>query len=197
MPPQSAAVRPATSCCLLIAVFKPTFCSRLAVSPHGPPSIPPPPTHPSLFPLQDFDTWMAWDTNPLYALLHESIYCQGAASNWAAHRIRWALCRSGCASALAARLCTHACHGSSPKMFGQLIHCPPHLCMPGSPGFREAEFGQEFDAVAAASSGQPVMFTGGWLAPPCAAACSPQSYAGDAMHGHWLGQAPPQLPALH
>lgn len=31
---------------------------------------------------------MAWDTNPLYALLHEAIYCQGAASNWAAHLIR-------------------------------------------------------------------------------------------------------------
>ncbi len=32
---------------------------------------------------------MAWDSNPLYALLHESIYCQpGDASNWAAHRVR-------------------------------------------------------------------------------------------------------------
>ena len=31
---------------------------------------------------------MSWGTNPLYALLHESIYCQGAASNWAAHRVR-------------------------------------------------------------------------------------------------------------
>lgn len=30
---------------------------------------------------------MHWDTNPLYALLHESIYCQGAASNWAAQTI--------------------------------------------------------------------------------------------------------------
>lgn len=37
---------------------------------------------------QEFDAWMAWDTNPLYAILHEAIYCQGAASNWAAHRIR-------------------------------------------------------------------------------------------------------------
>lgn len=35
-----------------------------------------------------FESWMSWDTNPLYALLHESIYCQGAASNWAAHRVR-------------------------------------------------------------------------------------------------------------
>lgn len=35
-----------------------------------------------------FEHWMSWDTNPLYALLHEAIYCQGAASNWSAHRIR-------------------------------------------------------------------------------------------------------------
>lgn len=26
------------------------------------------------------------DTNPIYAILHEAIYCQGHASNWAAHR---------------------------------------------------------------------------------------------------------------
>lgn len=31
--------------------------------------------------------WMSWDTNPLYAIMHESIYCQGAASNWAAERV--------------------------------------------------------------------------------------------------------------
>lgn len=37
---------------------------------------------------RSFESWMSWGTNPLYALLHESIYCQGAASNWAAHRVR-------------------------------------------------------------------------------------------------------------
>ncbi|KAL6766366.1 hypothetical protein ACKKBG_A35750 [Auxenochlorella protothecoides x Auxenochlorella symbiontica] len=37
--------------------------------------------------LKDFDVWMSWDTNPLYAIMHESIYCQGAASNWAAERV--------------------------------------------------------------------------------------------------------------
>lgn len=37
--------------------------------------------------LKDFD-FMSWDTNPLYALLHESIYCQGGASRWTAHRVR-------------------------------------------------------------------------------------------------------------
>lgn len=35
-----------------------------------------------------FDNWSSFDTNPLYALLHESIYCQGASSQWSAHRIR-------------------------------------------------------------------------------------------------------------
>ncbi|MDR9826792.1 alpha/beta fold hydrolase [Vibrio sp. FNV 38] len=32
-----------------------------------------------------------FQTNPIYAILHESIYCQGFASNWSAHRIRKAL----------------------------------------------------------------------------------------------------------
>ncbi len=35
-----------------------------------------------------FEGQMAWDSNPLYVLMHESIYSQGAASNWAAHRVR-------------------------------------------------------------------------------------------------------------
>ena len=39
--------------------------------------------------LKEFDTTMAWDSNPLYAIMHESIYCQGkGSSRWAAHRIR-------------------------------------------------------------------------------------------------------------
>ncbi len=39
---------------------------------------------------QGFDGWGAWDTNPLYALLHEAIYCQGhnSRSGWAAQRVR-------------------------------------------------------------------------------------------------------------
>lgn len=31
---------------------------------------------------------MPWGLTPLYAVLHESIYCQGAASAWAAERVR-------------------------------------------------------------------------------------------------------------
>ncbi|KAM7472244.1 hypothetical protein LguiA_010427 [Lonicera macranthoides] len=38
--------------------------------------------------LNAFERWLAYDTNPLYALMHESIYCQGASSHWSAHRIR-------------------------------------------------------------------------------------------------------------
>ncbi|XP_024358296.1 uncharacterized protein [Physcomitrium patens] len=38
--------------------------------------------------LRAVDDWFDFDTNPLYAIMHESIYCQGAASNWAAHRVR-------------------------------------------------------------------------------------------------------------
>jgi len=37
---------------------------------------------------RSFEGWMPWETNPIYALLHEPIYCQGAAANWAAHRVR-------------------------------------------------------------------------------------------------------------
>jgi hypothetical protein len=31
---------------------------------------------------------LAFDTNPIFAVLHEAIYCQEAASNWAAERVR-------------------------------------------------------------------------------------------------------------
>jgi hypothetical protein len=39
--------------------------------------------------LKSFEQQMPWDTNPLYVLMHESIYCQtGGVSAWAAHRLR-------------------------------------------------------------------------------------------------------------
>eukprot|EP00250_Pteridium_aquilinum_P014709 c22152_g1_i1 orf=195-1634(-) len=66
--------------------------------------------------LRMYENWLCFDTNPLYALMHESIYCQGAASKWAAHRVR-------------------------------------------------DEFGDQFDAVKAAKSGQPVFFTGEMVFP--------------------------------
>ena len=37
---------------------------------------------------QGFDAWLSWDTNPLYALLHEACYCNGGPSQWAAQRVR-------------------------------------------------------------------------------------------------------------
>ncbi|XP_027349480.1 uncharacterized protein LOC113861071 [Abrus precatorius] len=38
--------------------------------------------------LSSFEKWLTIDTNPLYAILHETIYCQGSASKWSASRIR-------------------------------------------------------------------------------------------------------------
>lgn len=44
--------------------------------------------HLSITFLRGYEAWISFDTNPLYLVLHESIYCQGAASNWAAHAVR-------------------------------------------------------------------------------------------------------------
>ncbi|MEM7530751.1 MAG: alpha/beta fold hydrolase [Chloroflexota bacterium] len=38
--------------------------------------------------LQGVDALQSFNTNPIFAILHESIYCQQSASRWAAHRIR-------------------------------------------------------------------------------------------------------------
>ncbi|MGS0680839.1 alpha/beta fold hydrolase [Shewanella sp. 125m-7] len=38
--------------------------------------------------LAHFCQLLDFNTNPIFALLHESIYCQQSASNWAAHRVR-------------------------------------------------------------------------------------------------------------
>ena len=38
--------------------------------------------------LKSFDACVPFDTNPLYALLHESCYSSGAATRWAAQRVQ-------------------------------------------------------------------------------------------------------------
>ncbi|MDH5481817.1 MAG: alpha/beta hydrolase [Candidatus Bathyarchaeota archaeon] len=38
--------------------------------------------------LRGFENAFAFETNPIYAILHESIYCEGVASNWSAERVR-------------------------------------------------------------------------------------------------------------
>lgn len=38
--------------------------------------------------LRGFENALSFDTNPIYAILHESIYCQETASNWSAERMR-------------------------------------------------------------------------------------------------------------
>ncbi|AQL01847.1 uncharacterized protein LOC100279880 [Zea mays] len=37
--------------------------------------------------LKEFEMWLDFDQNPLYALLHESIYCEGSSSKWSAEKI--------------------------------------------------------------------------------------------------------------
>lgn len=106
---------------------------------------------------------MAWDTNPLYAMLHEAIYCQGAASRWAAHRIRCALlCLPAAGRRRLGARRPVAGSPAAPALSGWLIACLGACCPP----CREAEFSSEFDAVAQAQAGRPVMFTGG-----CACLC--------------------------
>lgn len=38
--------------------------------------------------LRAVEGWQAFDTNPLYAVLHESIYVEHSSSAWAAHRVQ-------------------------------------------------------------------------------------------------------------
>jgi pimeloyl-ACP methyl ester carboxylesterase len=38
--------------------------------------------------LRDFENSLWFETNPIYAILQESIYCEEAASNWSAERVR-------------------------------------------------------------------------------------------------------------
>jgi pimeloyl-ACP methyl ester carboxylesterase len=38
--------------------------------------------------LREFENLFTFETNPIFAILHEPIYCQEAASNWAAQRVR-------------------------------------------------------------------------------------------------------------
>ncbi len=38
--------------------------------------------------LRDVEAMQIFEINPIYYLLHESIYCQGQAANWSAHRVR-------------------------------------------------------------------------------------------------------------
>ncbi|MGA3190885.1 MAG: alpha/beta fold hydrolase [Candidatus Bathyarchaeia archaeon] len=38
--------------------------------------------------LRGFENSLWFETNPIYTILHESIYCEGVASNWSAQRVR-------------------------------------------------------------------------------------------------------------
>jgi hypothetical protein len=41
----------------------------------------------SYFFLRGFENRLAFDTNPIFAILHEAIYCERTASNWSAQRV--------------------------------------------------------------------------------------------------------------
>ena len=45
-------------------------------------------THVNPLFLAHFCQLLDYNTNPLFAIMHEAIYCQNSASNWAAHRVR-------------------------------------------------------------------------------------------------------------
>jgi hypothetical protein len=80
---------------------------------------------------------MPWDVNPLYALLHEPIYCQGAASNWAAQRVREqafaadfdavAALEDGAPPPLVRRCCCCCCLGAAAAVRFRCC-CPTRRC---------------------------------------------------------------------
>ena len=54
-----------------------------------------------------------WALHPLYAILHEAIYCQGQASLWAAQSVREVRCKLSRHTLLRASLAAQrACHCS-------------------------------------------------------------------------------------
>lgn len=85
----SLPVRQPQACARVLAwTYDHTILLNKAWVPTDPCPSSPSPKFPLPKPCRAFESWMSWGTNPLYVLLHESIYCQGAASNWAAHRVR-------------------------------------------------------------------------------------------------------------
>ena len=117
--------------------------------------------------LKGYENWMSWDANPLYALLHESIYCDGGpsgSSSWAAERARQrgtvtlqhaSTSTSGDAAAAAAAA---APNGKSPPSTTATrtatTTSPVTLPRP-----------EAFDALAAARAGRDVLFTGEMVFP--------------------------------
>ncbi|GFR40817.1 hypothetical protein Agub_g1439 [Astrephomene gubernaculifera] len=82
-----------------------------------------------------FESWQSWDTNPLYALLHEPCYCQQPPHGAAA-----------------------AAGEGNPAAPGPAPGVPPRWA---ADRVRDSvAFAGAFDAVAAAAEGRPVMFTG-------------------------------------
>ena len=76
--------------------------------------------------VQESAATQGWALHPLYAILHETIYCQGQASLWAAQSVREVRCPRlhACHASLAAQqACWHLCK--------TLIACPNHTANAG------------------------------------------------------------------
>jgi hypothetical protein len=106
---------------------------------------------------------MPWDTNPLYALLHESIYCQGCASEWAAFRVRNSDYAEAFDAAQSVANCTPvAFTGANKKQ-------PKVLAMSGVRRVRNSVFSDACDAAQCVANGARGVH---WRAPEQARWCS-------------------------
>lgn len=102
-----------------------------------------------------YEKWLDFDTNPLYALMHESIYCQ----------VKFFLVGNIClmfSECLLHKICS--------SDFYYLIHNSMWIIFKGAPSSWSAhriraETGGQFDATLAVREGRPVLFTGEVLNP--------------------------------
>ena len=118
--------------------------------------------------LRGYESWMSWEANPLYALLHESIYCDGGgggggesgSSGWAAERAR----QRGTATLSVPSSSSPAPNEPSATAAtnGGEAPSPPPLQATRSVTLPRPE---AFDALRAAREGREVLFTGEMVFP--------------------------------
>ena len=127
--------------------------------------------------LKSYESWMSWEANPLYALLHESIYCDGSgsgggSSGWAAERARQrgtvtlhvstSARNSGDPAAAAAATSNGKAVPHSPAAASPPPQQQPHAATTTTITLPRPE---AFDALAAARAGREVLFTGEMVFP--------------------------------
>ena len=119
--------------------------------------------------LRSYEAWVSWEANPLYALLHESIYCDGSrsgSSGWAAERARQrgsvTLSVRPPPSASEAAATAAAAAAAAAAGNGKAAPPPPR---PASAARTTLPRPEAFDALAAARAGREVLFTGEMVFP--------------------------------